>query len=194
VRAASTRDYDPVMGLMSVRTELVREQLVGRIIDAAVERHPDAVPTEIREAIADGVGPDQVSIHLAELGYLCREVELEMFTPAREPADWLGEELADRAHRSGGGRLEAAVELARELARAEPADRPDPEPETASWRIPGPGGHVRHYVAAAAIERELANHQPPAARPDPDRAAELKRCWHFGFFLRACREVQVSTP
>ena len=176
------------MGLMSVRTDLVREHLVGGILEAAVDRHPEGVPGEAREAIAAEVGPDEASVRLAELGYLCREAELEMFAPAREPAAWLGEELGVRAGGSGGDRLEAAAELARDLARDEPPGRPDPESGTPSWRIPGPGGHVRHYVAIAAIDRELATDERHAARPDSAAVAELKRCWYLGVLLRACQE------
>lgn len=33
------------------------------------------------------------------------------------------------------------------FARAEPLGKPSPDEEAAmSWRVPGPGGHVRHFL------------------------------------------------
>jgi hypothetical protein len=56
-----------------------------------------------------------------------------------------------------------------------------------TWRIPGPGGHVRHYVALEAIEW-LAG-ETAVDIGDGGAGAELKRCWLYGFFLRACEEI-----
>lgn len=68
-------------------------------------------------------------------------------------------------------------EVARELADAEPLERPSPDdPCAASWRIPGPGGHVRHYLALGA-----AGHR-----------AEDKPEWLYGFFLRCCEEAAAA--
>jgi hypothetical protein len=55
-----------------------------------------------------------------------------------------------------------------------------------TWRIPGPGGHVRHYVALAAIDW-LA--RTAMSADDASAAAQLKRCWLFGFFLRSCDDA-----
>lgn len=98
-------------------------------------------------------------------GYLARVVETELFAAAREPMPWLAELLGTRT----------AAEVARELAEAEPLGPPDPGDEHAvTWRVPGPGGHVRHLVAMAAVE---------------DAPREAKREWLRGFFLRCCEEV-----
>ena len=78
-----------------------------------------------------------------------------------------------------------AAALAFELAEAEPGDRPDPDDERArSWRIPGPGGHVRRYVALATAV-SLVDEPPPPGTPP---AEQLKRAWPYGSFLRCCDE------
>jgi hypothetical protein len=102
-----------------------------------------------------------------------------------------GEELAERLRARccpHGEALAAAAELSAELARAEPEGKPDVADAGAmTWRIPGPGGHVRHLVALATIDRLLAE------LPDPDRPAlereQLRRLWLHGFFLRCSDEV-----
>jgi hypothetical protein len=62
-----------------------------------------------------------------------------------------------------------------------------------TWRIPGPGGHVRHYIALAAIDDLVASTDATSgtAPADPTR---LKRCWLYGFFLRDCEEAQTDPP
>lgn len=117
--------------------------------------------------------PDVVAARgeVARLGYRWRLAETEAFSAARVPLPGLVERL-----RTG----ERAEDVAAELADAEPLSRPEPSDDTASWRTPGPGGHVRHYGALACID---------AAGYD-DRA--LKREWLYGFFYRCCEEV--SSP
>ena len=138
-------------GLISVRAELVKDVLVGRIAERA------------RERAGDQRDP-------ARLGYEMRIVEGELFDPARQAAGWLTEELRRRTE--DGADPRAAIEaLGRELAAAEPEGRPAPDDEQASsWRVPGPGGHVRHYVAEQLAPAE-------------------KRSFMYGFFLRCCEEA-----
>jgi hypothetical protein len=69
---------------------------------------------------------------------------------------------------------QAAAAVARELASREPLERPQPgDPHAVTWRVPGPGGHVRHYVAL----RLTAGRR------------ELKRDFVFGFLIRCCEEA-----
>jgi hypothetical protein len=88
----------------------------------------------------------------------------------------------------------AQASTSRSCAQSEPVERPDPPDEHAmTWRIPGPGGHVRHYVALAAIDDLVASTDATSgtAPADPTR---LKRCWLYGFFLRDCEEAQTDPP
>jgi hypothetical protein len=86
--------------------------------------------------------------------------------------------LADELAESSGGApaWPAHVsELARRLAEGEPGERPEPDdPGAVSWRIPGPGGHVRHYVALKLIDSS---------------DVALKREVIYGFLVRCCEEV-----
>ncbi len=81
---------------------------------------------------------------------------------------------------------EAVADACTELALSEPLGKPSPDDEAAmTWRIPGPGGHVRHFLARRTIEEYLGDIAWPAA----DDPAELKRPWLYGFFVRACEEA-----
>jgi hypothetical protein len=150
--------------LMSVRADLVKETLVQTICDRVRERSAGEPPLP---ALLDGE-PD-----LARMGYLARLVEAELFEPARSPMPGLADMLEERL--AGGPNLPAAVEaVARDLASREPLDRPEPsDADAVTWRVPGPGGHVRHYVAL-----RLA-----AGR------TQLKREFVFGFVIRCCEEA-----
>lgn len=98
---------------------------------------------------------------LESVGYHVRAVERERFARAREPAPW------------PAGTDPAA------LAAQEPETRPEPG-EAPSWLVPGPGGHVRHYLALRALEDLGAI---------PDAAVlEHKRAWMAGFFRHCCEE------
>jgi hypothetical protein len=69
---------------------------------------------------------------------------------------------------------------------SEPLGKPSPDDEAAmSWRVPGPGGHVRHFLARRTIE-EYLREADAAVVEDP---AELKRPWLYGFFVAACEEA-----
>ena len=141
-------------GLISVKAELVKEVLVDRIAERARERCEGDVTAE-------------------RMGYEVRNVEAELFEPARSPAAWIAEELAAR-QAAGAAEADALTALAAELADAEPEGKPAPDDErSASWRIPGPGGHVRHFVALRAAPGE-------------------KRDFLYGFFRRCCEEALAS--
>ncbi|HEV3376582.1 MAG TPA: hypothetical protein VG126_04820, partial [Thermoleophilaceae bacterium] len=107
-----------------------------------------------------------------------RVVEAELFEPARSPAPGLADTLGERL--AAGAERQAAVEaVARELAAQEPLERPDPSDAGAvTWRVPGPGGHVRHYVARRLI-----------GPGDPG----LKRDFVYGFVVRCCEEALRSS-
>jgi hypothetical protein len=141
-------------GLISVDPRVVKEVLVERVADRAHER------------CAGEITPER-------LGYEARNVERELFEPARLPADWIGHELETRIA-AGTPEAEAIRTLSAELADAEPEGKPAPDDErAASWRVPGPGGHVRHFVSL---------------RSAPGR----KRDFLYGFFSCCCEEALAS--
>jgi hypothetical protein len=141
---------------MSVDSRLVKDVLVRELLRRA----------EAHAAAGDGAALDDP---MAVAGYCVRMSEADLFEPARRPTPGLGEELVGRP----------APDLAGELAAAEPPGRPDPDDGAPSWRVPGPGGHVRHYVAMQAAEKRS---------PDAD-PAEAKRAFMYCFFLRCCEEA-----
>jgi hypothetical protein len=164
---------------IAVKTALVKRVLVPQIVDAVEARMASV-------AVAEAFDPEDAgeeALALARAGYATRVVEHELFEPARRPAPGLAEDLL-RHERRHGDRRSAVVELSRELAATEPPRRPDPHEGTASWRVPGPGGHVRHYVALE-LGRRLA-----AGGEDLVR----KRNFMFGFFLRCCEESAAGCP
>ncbi len=123
-------------------------------------------------------------------GYLARVVEAELFDPAKQPATWLAPLLRKRLADGAGGGAAVAATCA-ELARAEPVAKPSPDdPAAATWRVPGPGGHVRHYVARREIEERLQGRD----RPLDGEPADLKTPWVYGFLVRACEEVLAHDP
>jgi hypothetical protein len=150
---------------MSVRTDLVKEVLVEDLFAAAAGRA--AAPAPHAESALARFGHQRV----ARLGYEARAVEWERFEPARAPIAWLA--LAVREH---GGDGPAACA---ELAEREPATRPRrDDPDAVTWRVPGPGGHVRHFLAVRAAR------EAPALD-----MATVKRCWTYGFLVRCCEEA-----
>jgi hypothetical protein len=140
--------------LIAVRTEVVLDVLIGSMHAAAAER-------------AEGAGVDW----LASMGWHARALERERFAPARAELPWLTA-LLERS---------AAAEVSAQLARQEPLERPEPR-TTPSWRVPGPGGHVRHYLALRAIEAL-------GERP----SLPLKRAWMGGFFRHCCDECAAPS-
>src|SRR5919199_144395 len=183
---------DERAGHMSVASGLVRQTLVEHVFAEAEEQRekgppPDAVAavletTDERFAIADEALLD---VKLRQAGYAARIAEAEMFEAARQPAEWIAARVGERLEQAGSW-AEAVRALSAELARSEPLGRPNPDDEAAmTWRVPGPGGHVRHYVARRTIEDFLQD-RSRALDGDP---AELKRPWLYGFFVRACEEA-----
>lgn len=155
---------------MSVRSELVKETLVDTICDRVRARMTQDVPPSV--AVALDAAPASQSA--ARAGYFARITETELFEAAREPMPTLADELvASRGAASPWS--ETVIEIARTLAAREPLERPDPDDADAgSWRVPGPGGHVRHYVALRLVE---------------DGEVALKRDFMYGFLVRCCEEI-----
>ena len=155
---------------MSVKTEVVLETPVARLVELTREQAKQLGGPEI-EALA-GMSPQEAAP--ARAGYALRLVEARLFEPARQPVPELARRLRELIEgRAGEG--DAIRTLSAELAASEPLERPDPHDEHAvTWRVPGPGGHVRHYVA-----RELIGAVAP----------ELKRALVYGFLVRCCEEA-----
>ncbi len=178
---------------MSVRTELVKEFLVGAIHERVVARYSDPLTPEVETALAQ---TDPVAVHgssgdrdaalaarVARAGYLARLAETEMFERAREPCLLFAANLRTAASRDPGTER---ARLSADAARVEPTERPDPGDGRAfSWQVPGPGGHVRHYVAMEATSWLRGG--------DADHDQEgFKRVWLYGFFLRCCEEAEAA--
>jgi hypothetical protein len=156
------------------------------------ELSPDALEEgweEARRGLAPEVGrngeADRLARSLARAGYAAREAELESFEPARAGAAWLLEEISARA---GGGEDPAAARRAAcvELALTEPDERPSPDSGAASWRVPGPGAHVRHLLALDAADELVPKGKGPPR--GLDRHRDVKRCWLYGFLMRSAAE------
>jgi hypothetical protein len=177
--------------LVPVNTGLVLETLVETIV-ARVQQGGGEGPSEAVAAVLEaegralaGANDPALDRGLRHAGYRARIVEAELFEPARRAADWLPGALREGFLQSGAW-AEAVAALCAGLAHAEPLDRPGPDdPDAVSWRIPGPGGHVRHYVARRTIGEHLRALDGPV---DGDPAA-LKRPWLYGFLVRACEEA-----
>ncbi len=176
-------------GFVPVNTGLVLQTLVERMLGIIEGRRDEAPPEPVAAVLAAadlrlaGSYP-QLDPDLRHAGYLARVVEAELFEPARLPADWIPQMLTER-FASTASWDEAVAGLCAELARSEPLGKPSPDDEAAmSWRVPGPGGHVRHYLARRTIEEHLSGAEAPVEDP-----AELKRPWLYGFFVRACEEA-----
>jgi hypothetical protein len=175
--------------VISVKTQLVLEQLVSRVLGRALELRSADLPEQSVGALEAGPEPRE----LGRLGYACRVAETEMFEPARQPMPWLADLLDDRIG-SDADRPTAIVSVSAELAAEEPDEKPDPG--EGSWRVPGPGGHVRHFLALAGAD-ELAhggaNGEPPV--PRELSAGEAKRCFLYGFYVRCSEEaVDANSP
>jgi hypothetical protein len=162
-------------GLFAVHSAVVGTVMVDGMAKEVARRAATAVPAvaarDLPAAGSLGVGMAGAAEHVARAGYVARVIEWERFEPARQPAQWLCEALAETSPR-------ARVELCLALAYDEPLEKPSPRDVRAvSWRIPGPGGHVRHELALRAIAAAAGGR------------LELKRCWMFGFLLRCCEDA-----
>jgi len=181
---------DPA-GFLAVNSGLVRQTLVeavfGQVEKRSEERPAAAVEAVLLTEDQDFAGPGETALDhdLRHFGYLARLVEADLFEPARQPADWVPALLTERFARTGDW-AQALTEACAELARSEPLEKPSPDDAAAmTWRVPGPGGHVRHYLAQRTIEEHLRERET-AVPGDP---AELKRPWLYGFFVRTCEEA-----
>ena len=186
---------EPRPGLVAVDSGLVGQTLV-EAVHARVQQLPAPAPSGFAgESLDDpdltlaSPGEGRLEMRLRRAGYLARVVEAELFDPARQPATWLAALVRERL---ADDDLAAAVTGAcTELARAEPVGKPHPDdPAAATWRVPGPGGHVRHFVARRTIEDFLQGRD----RPVDGDPAELKVAWVYGFFVRACEEALTDAP
>jgi hypothetical protein len=151
------------------------------VIESALERAPEALTDGDQRAVGD-----DLATAVARAGYLARIIEGERFEPARQ----LSRDVEGKLHAATvhAAHRDVASGVALELARQEPQERADPDdPSAGSWRIPGPGGHVRHYVALETAEWLI----PPAGQAGGGAPAPelLKRCWMYGFFRRCCEEA-----
>lgn len=184
--------------VIAVDSGLVGKTLVEAVF-TRVQKRPAPRPDDPVGAALDD--PDiglaakdegRLEMQLRRAGYLARSVEVEMFEPAQTPATWLVGRVQE--HLAQAGDMAAALTAAcAELARAEPVAKPHPDdPAAATWRVPGPGGHVRHFLARRTIEEFLQGRDRPVSG-DP---ADLKIPWVYGFFIGACEEVlpQVTHP
>lgn len=168
--------------LLQTLVEAVNEQVEERRATRELIRTPAAL-----DADHNLVGDNDPALErdLRVCGYLARVVEVDLFEPAREHAEWVPERVA-AAGADAADQDEAIAALCGALARAEPIDKPSPDdPQAMSWQVPGPGGHVRHHVARRAIEEVLRTREEPV-EGDP---ADLKRAWMYGFFVRTCEEA-----
>jgi hypothetical protein len=149
-------------GLISVRADVAASLLIDGLYDAAASRLGEELGAETSRVLDELPDP-----RAASLGYLARAVELDRFEVARAPVPWLAQRLRDATPEA----------LSAELAAEEPLGKPSPADAAPSWRIPGPGGHVRHFLALQAVG---------------DGPEEHKRSWYAGFFLRCCEDASVG--
>ena len=187
---------------IAVRRELVKEHLLDPLGEAAAAHAKDAVGPPLDAVLAatgaellgeTGLPLSEAAVAaattLARAGYAGRIAETELFPAARAPVQWLQELLVQTVARDRGW-LRAVVRTSAELARAEPAGKPDPgDARSRSWSVPGPGGHVRHYLALLEVSRLFP--RDAAGRrdlPAPLGEHELKQAWMFGFYARCCEE------
>lgn len=188
---------------MAVKTELVKEFLIDRVFGDVEDRYPGEVSERVETALARA--PEEVlademrspeadlaAVQLARRGYLERVVETELFERARQPLPSLG----SKGVSDDGDWVRAAVRLSAELARLEPAGKPDPRDEGwTSWRVPGPGGHVRHYLALmSAFSLFAQGEDSPPVFPDGVGESDLKRSWMYGFYVRCYEECATPDP
>jgi|SRR5215218_338704 len=177
--------YVPVNTTVLLQTlvEAVHEQVQERLASRAVLATPPALEAGDQALVGDNERSLDLDLRLA--GYLARLVEVELFEPARLPAAWVPDRVREHYARTNDV-AESVAALCGALAQAEPVGKPSPDdPDAMSWQVPGPGGHVRHFVARRAIEELLRPREEPV-KGDP---ADLKRAWMYGFLVRTCEEA-----
>ncbi len=135
------------------------------------------------------LGAAFTAIHM---GYLSRVAETDIFESAREPSAWISAQLAERAFgRAPYGML---VDLAGELAFAEPVDPPGPGDDAPTVRIPG--GRLRSAPHAGdrgrdRMSRERAGQRARQSR-GPRRAQALLDARLLPSLLRAVSRPGVA--
>jgi hypothetical protein len=186
----------PRPDFVAVDAGLIGKTLVEAVVARVQEIHLPHPPETVATALEDldlafvSANEGRTEMDMRRQGYLARQVEIEMFEPAQKPAGWLRAPLQEHFAVTADWTA-AIVATCADLARGEPVAKPHPEdPAAATWRVPGPGGHVRHYVARRMIEDMLQGRDHPFDG-DP---AELKLPWIYGFFVHACQEVLPPQP
>ncbi|MGH2900884.1 MAG: hypothetical protein ACRDMZ_19570 [Solirubrobacteraceae bacterium] len=188
----------PRQDVIAVDSGLVGKTIVEAVYTRVQERPAPAPADPVGAALDDAdiafAANDEARLEMSlrRAGYLARGVEAEMFEPAKQPAMWLVARLQEQLARTGD-MAAALVAACSELARSEPVAKPRPDdPAAATWRVPGPGGHVRHLLARRTIEDLLQGRD----RPVNGEPADLKIPWVYGFFIAACEEVlpEVTHP
>lgn len=157
---------------------MVLDTLVGSIAEAVEGRLGEPLDSSVEAALGSTSDP-----RLARMGYLARAIEVERFERAREPMPWLMGHI-ERHRTDGVAWSDAAAAAAMQLAATEPSQRPEPSDDHAvSWKIPGPGGHVRYYVALRSADGD-------GNRPGSD----ARRAWLSGFLIHCLREACAPQP
>lgn len=151
--------------LISVRSDVAASLLIDSLYEETELRLGHPLPAEIERVLQRAE-----DVRAARMGYWARVVEAERFAPAREPMPWLAERLLEEPDG-------AIARVSTALAEAEPLAKPAPGDQPPSWRIPGPGGHVRHFMALRTVG---------------DGPVQSKRSWMLGFFARCCEETRES--
>ncbi len=128
------------------------------------------------------LGAAFTAIHM---GYLSRVAETQVLESAAEPSAWVSDLLATRA--AAPIPYKVLVDMAGELAAAEPDDSPGPGDDAPTVRIAGADSEMRHGLATEAAS-ECCARDPDCASGGADALDELKRCWMLGFFLRCCEQ------
>ncbi len=178
--------------LFPVDTRLVMETLVEKVHDLVDERlaiePPEAIlpVLDSKEQLAVATKYPALDRGLRRAGYFTRVIEVEIFEPAQSVADWIPDMLEERYEKTGDW-SETVIKVCKEIAHAEPLGKPAvDDPDAWTWRVPGPGGHVRHFLARRSIGDHLQRDPEQGPVGDP---TELKRPWVYGFFVRACEEA-----
>jgi hypothetical protein len=177
--------YVPVNTSLLLQTlvEAVHEQMLERRAAGALLALPRALYASDRPLAGDNEPALDRDLRLA--GYIARLVEVDLFEPAQGVAPW-APAMLEELYAESGDWTQAVVTACSELAFKEPVEKPDPDdPDAMSWHVPGPGGHVRHYLARRTIDEFLRPREEPI-EGDP---ADLKRPWMYGFFVRTCEEA-----
>jgi len=186
----------PRPGVVAVDSGLVAKTLIEAVYSRVQQREAPDPPGDVGAALGDldqelaAADEEAVAMQMRQAGYLARVVEADLFDPAKQPAAWLAAQLEERYAETGDWAAAIAGTCA-ELARAEPIGKPAPDdPAAATWRVPGPGGHVRHFLARRCIEDALQGRD----RPFNGEPADLKLPWVYGFLVRACEETLPADP